>query len=262
MQTSSGRKLSISRRTVLGGVALLALHKCAQAEPLERLSVDGFDGTVVLNRYSLVHAAKRPAVLILHGGRGVELNPLAYERYANALAAAGIDAYLVQYFTSADREALGANNSPRSRDDYRTARFEGWTKRISSVVSSIMARADSSGRIGLLGFSLGGFVAADTAARDERVAALAVMYGGMPNARVSLTKRLPPLIELHGDADTTINPVKGEELVRLAKSLGGIAEHVVYAGRTHGFDFSGNDPMTFDAIGRIVAFFQARLVTD
>jgi carboxymethylenebutenolidase len=52
-------------------------------------------------------------------------------------------------------------------------------------VTAIMARTDSSGRIGLLGFSLGGFVAADTASRDKRVTALAVMYGGMPNTRVS-----------------------------------------------------------------------------
>jgi carboxymethylenebutenolidase len=73
-------------------------------------------------------------------------------------------------------------------------------------------------------------------------------------------KRLPPLIEIHGDADTIVPPVKGEELVKLATSLGDSVEHIVYSKRKHGFDFSDSDPMTADAIGRVVAFFRASLV--
>lgn len=65
-------------------------------------------------------------------------------------------------------------------------------------------RGDNSGRIGLLGFSLGGFIAADTAAHDERVEASGVLYGGMPNATVSQVKHLPPVLELHGDADRNV----------------------------------------------------------
>lgn len=38
-------------------------------------------------------------------------------------------------------------------------------------------------RASLLGFSLGGYVAAATAARDERVAALGVLYGGICRIR-------------------------------------------------------------------------------
>ena len=254
--------LYVSRRTILVGLTSVALSVTVHGGAIESLSVDDSEGPVVLGRYSTLHDGKRSAVLILHGARGVELKPGAYERYATALAAAGIDAYLVQYFTPADREALGAESAPEARDDYRTARFEGWAKRISSVVTAIMARTDSSGRIGLLGFSLGGFVAADTASRDKRVTALAVMYGGMPNTRVSQVKRLPPLIEIHGDADTIVPPVKGEELVKLATSLGASVEHVVYSKRKHGFDFSDSDPMTADAIGRVVAFFRASLVAN
>ena len=50
-------------------------------------------------------------------------------------------------------------------DRYRIA---GWAKRVSSVVSAVLARPQSSGRIGLLGFSLGGFVAAAAAAQEAR----------------------------------------------------------------------------------------------
>ena len=121
------------------------------------------------------------------------------------------------------------------------------------------SRASSSGRVGLLGFSLGGYVAAAPATRDERVAALGVLYGGMPDTMVSEVKHLPPLIELHGTADRNVPPAKGEELVKLGKAVGTEAEYIVYPGGHHGFDFSDTDPMTADALDRIVRFFESRL---
>jgi carboxymethylenebutenolidase len=129
-------------------------------------------------------------------------------------------------------------------------------------VTAILARPDSSGRLGLLGFSLGGFVAAATAARDDRVSALAVLYGGMPERIAPGVKRLPPLIELHGDADRNVAPADGEALVALAKSVGAPAEHIVYPGKAHGFDFADHDPATADAIQRVTRFFAERLTAD
>jgi carboxymethylenebutenolidase len=123
----------------------------------------------------------------------------------------------------------------------------------------VLSRPDGSGRIGLLGFSLGGYVAADAAARDERIAALAVLYGGMPDAMITKVKRLPPLIELHGDADRNIPPARGEELVKLAKTVGAEAEFIAYPGKPHGFDFSDTDPVATDALDRVTKFFEARL---
>jgi carboxymethylenebutenolidase len=213
-----------------------------------------------LTRYAADRVGKRAAVLVLHGTRGVELKPRAYERYANHLATGGIDGYLVHYFTAADYQALDPNTSTReTRDVYDTGRFDGWGKRITSVVTAILARPDSSGHIGLLGFSLGGYIAAGTAARDERVMAVAVMYGGMPDAEVTHVKRFPPLLELHGEADRNVPVAKGEELVKLAKEVGARAEMVTYPGREHGFDFSDSDPMTADAIERVIRFFQIQL---
>jgi carboxymethylenebutenolidase len=107
----------------------------------------------------------------------------------------------------------------------------------------------------------GGYVAADAAARDRRVAALAVLYGGMPDAMVSEVSRLPPLIELHGEADQNVPLAKGEQLVKLGKAMGAEAELVAYPGRPHGFDFSDTDPMAADAVGRVVGFFEAQLAS-
>jgi carboxymethylenebutenolidase len=70
---------------------------------------------------------------------------------------------------------------------------------------------------------------------------------------------MPPLLEIHGEADRNVPVAKGEELVKLAQAVGAQAEQIVYPGRGHGFDFSDTDPMTADAVGRVARFFQARL---
>ena len=252
---------TVSRLVTLASIAVLALPFPANSEPPEELNVEVDAGPVAMTRYSADRVGKHAAVLVLHGNRGVEINPRAYGRYANALAAGGIDAYLVRYFTTADYEALDPKKSTRERRDaYTTGRFEGWAMPISSVVTAIVNRPDASGRIGVIGFSLGGYIAADTAAHDDRITAIAVLYGGMPDAMVDQVKHLPPLIELHGEADRNVPLAKGEELVNLAKVVGAPAEQVTYPGREHGFDFSDTDPMTDDAVGRVVRFFQAHLL--
>lgn len=251
---------TMDRRTALSGLVLLSLWYPARAGAPEQLSIDANEGSVALTRYAADRGGKRPSVLLLNGTRGFEFRLRAYERYANALAAKGIDAYLLRYLTAADVQLFAVKTSTRqSREAHETARFDEWAKRVSAVVTAILAHSDSSGRIGLLGFSLGGYVAAATAARDPRIDALAVLYGGMPDAMLQEVKHLPPLIELHGDADRNVPFVKGQELVNLGKAVGAEAELVPYPGKAHGFDFSDTDPMTADAIGRVTRFFEARL---
>jgi len=225
----------------------------------ETFSVEAREGGVALTRFGAERAGKRPGVVVLHGARGIELHPRAYERYANALTDAGIDAYLVRYYSPADDLALKQISTPSGRKMYHTGRFDTWIERVSSSLTAILERSDNSGRVGLLGFSLGGYVGAATAARDKRVSALAVLYGGMPDQIVSQVKNLPPLLELHGDDDHNVPLAQGEALVKLAKAVGAPAEQVIYPGKAHGFDFSDSDPVATDATSRVVRFFQSQL---
>ncbi len=121
----------VNRRVVLGGIAAFSIGRPAYAETPQDFSVEADDESVALTRYAADQVGKRPAVVVLHGSRGVELKPRAYQRYADALNAIGIDAYLARYFTAS----------------------EGWTKRVSSAVTAVLARPESSGRIGLLGLA-------------------------------------------------------------------------------------------------------------
>jgi len=250
----------ITRRTALSGLAALLVPSIAHGAPAEELSVTSGSDSLRVSRYAAGTAGKRSAVIVLHGSRGIELRARAYERYADALLAKGIDAYFLRYMTNSDAAALDLKTSTQeSRKTYDTGRYRGWSDTVSATVTTILGRSDSSGRVGLLGFSLGGFIAANTAARDARIAALAVLYAGMPEAMARRVKHLPPTIELHGEADRNVSIANGKKLIELARSVGAEAEFVPYPDKPHGFDFSDTDPNALDAIDRVTQFFKARL---
>ncbi|KJC34770.1 dienelactone hydrolase family protein [Bradyrhizobium sp. LTSP857] len=252
----------ITRRTALTGLAALLSPVIARSAPGEQFNVASGHDSLPVSRYAAAAPGKRPAVIVLHGSRGIELRARAYERYADALSTRGIDAYFLRYMTPVDTATLAAKSSTReSREAYETTRYDGWADTVSATVTALLDRSDSSGRVGLLGFSLGGYIAADAAARDTRIAALAVLYGGMPEAMAAKVKHLPPLIALHGEADRNVPIAEGRQLVKLGKSVGAETEFVPYPGKAHGFDFSDTRPTTSDAIDRVTKFFQAKLAT-
>ena len=248
----------ITRRTALAGLATLLSPIAAHGAASEEFKVTSGGDSLSVSRYAAAGSERRPAVIALHGARGVELKPRAYERYADALTARGIDTYFLRYMSAADMVAL-TSTSHEIREAYETKRFDGWADTVAATATDVLGRADSSGRIGLLGFSLGSYIAAEAAARDTRIAALAVLYGGMPQAMTTKVKHLPPLIALHGEADKNVPIEEGRQLVSLGKLVGADTEFVPYPGKAHGFDFSDTDPMTADAIDRVTKFFQTRL---
>jgi carboxymethylenebutenolidase len=224
----------------IGGAIVLAAS-CIAAEIVpQELTVD--DGAVAVARYAAEGAAARPAVLVLHGAGGIDVDPLGYARQASALAEGGIDAYLVRYFGRGGRSC---------------SCWEVWAENVASVTTAILRRPEASGRIGLLGFSLGGAMAM-TGARDPRIAALVVFYGFIPNSQRAGIDRLPPLLVLHGDADDNVPLSSGQDIVGFARQLGGRGELVVYRGAGHGYSSWGGTAAT-DAINRMVAFFRAEL---
>jgi carboxymethylenebutenolidase len=184
--------------------AMVFTASCAAAEVIpQELAVDSNGGAVAVTRYAAEGTASRPAVLVLHGAGGIDVDPQAYARHGLTLAESGIDAYLVRYFGSGDR-SCGC--------------WDVWAERVADVTTAILQRPEASGRVGLLGFSLGGAVAA-TSARDPRIAALVVFYGFIPNSQRGRIDRLPPLLALHGDADDDVPLLSGQNLLSLAKQL-------------------------------------------
>jgi len=199
--------------------------------------------------------AQRPAVVILHGVGGFDAFPAFYRRYAAALAGAGIDAYVLRYYDASDAVATKSKIADERRAVFNQ-RIRSWASSVSEVVGLILADPRSSGRVGVLGFSQGGFLATAAAAQDQRISPLMVFYGGIPSLLKNEITRLPPLLELHGDADRVVALADGQALVDLARGLGQAVEMVIYPGAGHGFD--GADAV--DAQRRTVRFFEHGLL--
>ena len=123
----------------------------------ERLTVPASERPVTVTRYAAAGGGKRAAVVIVHGINGITAQSMPhFARYAVALAAQGIDAYIVAYYS---RDDLSGMESMERGHIMRT-RFGPWTRVVADVVGYVLARPDSSQRIGLLGLSQGGFLSA------------------------------------------------------------------------------------------------------
>ncbi len=130
-----------------------------------------------------------------------------------------------------------------------------------AAIGFVATQADTDPRrIGLVGFSGGGFVAVGTAGLDERIGAVVVIYGGMPSALSEKIKRLPPTLILHGDADTVVPVAQARTLERFLREHS--VEHMIkiYPGVQHGFALQADTPFARDAQQRTLEFFDARLV--
>jgi len=208
------------------------------------------DGPLQADRYTAPGAKARPAILLLPGASGIAPFAAAYTRYARTLAAHGFDAYLVSYCSP------HATNSLADQQNKLAVKRVIWRARIASLLAYAQHRPHASGKIGLLGFSLGGQVALSTAAHDERVTSVVVFYGMIPMAEAMY--RLPPVLVIHGESDRTVPYRRGEEIVSFAHRLGGTASILGYRGKDHGFDFLGG-PAAESAMQQTVAFFKREL---
>ena len=218
---------------------------CAADTSPQPTVIKGGNGAIEVVRFAAEGTTARPAVLILHGSGGLDTGYAAYAPYAQALAASGVDAYVVGYF---------------ARDSkWPCACWDAWAQTVADVTSAILRRAESNGRIGVLGFSLGGAVGV-VSARDPRITALVVLAGPLlDEVQRGRIDRIPPLLVLHGDADTSVPLRDSEALVNLARQQGGRAELVVYPGAGHrisGWEKSAAK----DAVDRMVTFFRAELL--
>ena len=221
------------------------------AQP-EKLTVPASERPVTVTRYAAAGEGKRAAVVIVHGINGITAQSMPhFVRYAQALAAQGIDAYIVAYYSRDDVSGMES----MERGHIERTRFGPWTREVADVVTYVLARPDSSGRIGLLGLSQGGFLSATESSRDPRISALVVLYGGIPETLIGRVAHLPPLLELHGDADRIVPLAAGNALVAKAKELNVPVQQTVYPGAGHGFDADPNSPDARDATSRAVGFF-------
>jgi carboxymethylenebutenolidase len=196
--------------------------------------------------------APRPAVLILHGAGGLAVRVDGYEHYARKLAEDGFDAYVFTYYTGDDEAQRDAGVN------IFLERFAGWTQLVSDIARHVVAEPHANGKVGLVGFSNGGILAAGAGANTTQFGAAVVYYGAYPAAIEEITS-FPPLLVLHGISDSVIPVSYGMALSQQALTLGGSSELVIYPGTEHGFGLETEVGDGADAYERTVTFLKERL---
>lgn len=191
------------------------------------------------------HGRGHPAVLVLHPSGGLRGFGGAYvRRYADELALNGYVAYIVHYF---DRTGV-----EYSDDDMEDHDFLLWTDALRDAVT--YAQRDSQvdpGKIGVFGFSLGGWMALALGATDTRVGAIVGIGAGFFDPVARQVTHEPPTLLLHGADDGTVKVSEARRVDSTLARLGVPHDLVIYPGQGHGLA----DSADVDARRRTVRFF-------
>jgi len=205
-------------------------------------------------RFERPGAVQQPAVLLLHGCDGwAQLD--AYKRAARCLVENGYVAIVIRYF---DRTKTPDRVAPAQRDAFvrwlkgeaahdkeNVARehFTAWVQAVGHAVDYLrkLPNVDPQ-RIGVCGFSLGGYVAVAAAAQSTyHIAALVELFGGLAEECHKGLQALPPTLILHGEDDTVVPVKEAYALVGLLIQKKQVVDWRIYKGVGHGFIPPGKD---------------------
>jgi carboxymethylenebutenolidase len=167
-----------------------------------------------------------PIVLALHGSSGIYSGSM---QFPQMLADRGFAVFLPHFF-----ETTGTTRaSPLTiRDNFPT-----WTIAISDALDFAQDYSQSDRRqIGIVGFSLGAYLALALASQQSRVKAVVDFFGGMPDHFAEQVRHLPPVLILHGDQDTVVPVTEAHKIEALYRARQAAYEIKIYPNANHGFN--------------------------
>lgn len=211
-----------------------------------QLTFESGGKAIRLDAYLPDSDGKHPTVLALYGsGGGVE----GMDKPASMLASQGFAVFVLHYFDRTD--------TMQATDKQTIFRhFPAWGKTVWDGIGHISQQSQvDPDRIGLLGFSLGAYLALSVASVDARVRVVVEFFGGLPKEMRLFMRRLCPTLILHGEADAIIPVAEAYELQELLRKKNVAYEMKIYPGVGHGFD----DETWRDAGLRSLQFLQKQL---
>jgi len=164
-------------------------------EDVSFLETDGH--RIKVDVYQPAHG-RYPAVILLHGSGGIHaIIESQINRYAEALAGLGVVAYVVHYFDY--------TGNFTSDEAFEKENYFHWVRAVREAVTWVLARPDVRGRqVGILGHSLGAYLAVGVAAQEPRVRAIVLFGGGLEPYVADSIRRMPPVLMFHGQDDDVV----------------------------------------------------------
>jgi carboxymethylenebutenolidase len=190
---------------------------------------------------------RHPIVLALHGSGGFA--NLHYNDFAQMLADRGFAVFVPHYF-----DATGTTWAyPQTIREHHRRWISAVSEAIEFAGKQEFADPES---VGIVGFSLGAYLALALASLRPGVRAVVDYFGGMPDEIIAEMKHCPAVLILHGDRDLTVPVTEAFKLESLLKSRNVPHEMKIYKGAGHGF--RGMDMM--DAAQRTYFFLKQHLL--
>lgn len=201
-----------------------------------------------------------PSVLILHGYSGCFPDHFSI---AKTLADSGFVALTIDYYTET-KMPINFNNDP----EVRRATVPQWQKTIHNAVSFLKSNPYSLNQpVGIIGFSQGAILAISVATAIPELAAVVDYYGrGIIESFESKSLNFPPLLILHGEADSVVSVNYAYELKGLVESNCGNVEMHLYPETGHGFNIKENSNFSevesSHSLSMTIAFLRKWLLKD
>jgi len=173
-----------------------------------------------------------PAVIMLHGSGPRNMETDDFENFCAKLAEQGYYAEFVEYYSQTEA------TSPGDIDGIMR-NFPTWMNEIRSGIDALKKNPSIDGKkIGLMGFSLGSYLALSYGATyPGDVGAIVEYYGGLAPALYPRVATMPPVLILHGDIDRIVPVSQARDLDRELTKAGRAHEMKIYPGAEHGFNF-------------------------
>jgi dipeptidyl aminopeptidase/acylaminoacyl peptidase len=184
---------------------------------------------IQIDQFEPEQAGKHPALLVLHGSGGAAWYWM--ERFAPTLREAGVAIYAPHYFdkTGTNRATMAMILDGRH--------FIAWLTAIQDALSYVCDRScvDPS-RLGVLGISLGGYLAVALGVEDKRIRTVVELSGGIPLGwEDRLTQSMPPTLVMHGDHDDVVPVAEAYKLQMLLEQHHVTHEVKIFPHQTHWF---------------------------
>lgn len=200
--------------------------------------------TIPLDVFAPDRPGRFPVVFALHGSGG--LHNVAHLEFAQLLANQGFLVCVPHYFETTG--TVWANDATIWRE------FPVWMESITAAIDTVsqFESADPS-QMGIVGFSLGAYLALSLAAEQPRIKAVVDFFGGMPEIFANKVTAIAPVLILHGEADFTVPVAEAHKIKGLLERLGSPYEMKLYKGAGHGFrgfDMMDAGRRTYDFLKR------------
>jgi carboxymethylenebutenolidase len=200
-----------------------------------------------------------PAVIILHGSGPRDAGADDYEEMCSKLAEHGYYAEFIEYYSQTD--AISPGDIDGMKRNYPT-----WLNEIHSGVTALKKNPSViPGKVGMIGFSLGSYLAVDYGATyPGELSAIVEYYGGLSPELYPRAAMLPPILIIHGDIDRIVPVQQARDLDAALTKAGRPHEMKIYPGAEHAFNFPAalmwyKPSDTHDAWDRGLKFFDTYL---